>query len=192
MHVWVISLRQVLWMKFSREKYTFELFSSNFVINWIQGIDRSSFLRNAFLPRSFVKIEAVVPASFLFCSLERRSFSVPFSVPFLGHFLHDIFFLWKMFTKLVLRWHIFKLWLIFHKVYIKMQISRIIFKILKICWNFYLIFMQKEQRKRNETVPFCVPLILEAFVPASFLSDFRGTVPASFLKKRNAFRNAFL
>ena len=39
--------------------------------------------------------------------------------------------------------------------------------------NFRPILMQKE-RKRNETVPFCVPLILEASVPASFLSDFRG------------------
>ena len=50
--------------------------------NRSQSIDRSSFFRNAFLPRSFAKIEVSVPASFLFCSEERRSFFRSFSVPF--------------------------------------------------------------------------------------------------------------
>ena len=45
----------------------------NFGSTKIQSIDRSSFMRNAFLPRSFAKMEAAVPASFLFCGEERRS-----------------------------------------------------------------------------------------------------------------------
>ena len=56
-----------------------------------------------------------------------------------------------------------------------MQISRMIFKIfknfLKFLPNLYAKGTEKE-RKRNGTVPFCVPLILEAFVPASFLLKF--------------------
>ena len=57
--------------------------------------------------------------------------------------------------------------------------------------GFSLILMQKE-RKSNGAVPFCVPLILRhLFLPRSFLI-FEAAVPASFLKKRNAFRNAFL
>ena len=30
-------------------------------------------------------------------------------------------------------------------------------------------------KKKEQAVPFCVPLILEASVPASFLSNFRGS-----------------
>ena len=45
--------------------------------------------------------------------------------------------------------------------------------------NFRPILLQKE-RKRNETVPFCVPLISEAFLPSSFLNI------------RNAFLNTLL
>ena len=39
--------------------------------------------------------------------------------------------------------------------------------------NFLSNFDIKETKK-DRTVPFCVPLILEAVVPASFLSNFRG------------------
>ena len=40
----------------------------------VQRVRHSSFLGNTFLPRSFGKFEAVVPASFLFQGEERRSF----------------------------------------------------------------------------------------------------------------------
>ena len=54
-----------------RQKQLSQIF---FFIYFEQRIDGSSFLRNVFLPRSFVKIEAAVPFSFLFCCKERRSF----------------------------------------------------------------------------------------------------------------------
>ena len=41
-------------------------------------------------------------------------------------------------------------------------------------WNFSPNFDAKGTEKER-SVPFCVPLILEAFFPASFLSDFRGS-----------------
>ena len=59
------------------------------------------------------------------------------------------------------------------------------------CGYFQQILMQKE-RKKEKSVPFCVPLILEACVPASFLSDFRGIRSCLVPQKRNVFRNAFL
>ena len=52
-----------------------------------------------------------------------------------------------------------------------MQISRMIFKIFKNFLKFFPNFYAKGT-ERNGTVPFCVPLILEAFVPASFLLQF--------------------
>ena len=123
-------------------------------------------LRQPFLPRSFFVERNGVP------------FFVPFSVPFLDYLRWDLLVSLNNFhrSRSILAYD-----LLFSK-------KRVFEENLR---NFHLILNWKE-RKRDETVPFCVPLILEVSVPASFLSDFRGTVPASFLKNRNAFRNAFL
>ena len=155
----------------------------------VQRIDRSSFWRNAILPRSFVKIKAAVPASYLFYWEERRSFFRSFSRLFEVRFKYLLG--WIIFIEVDLYWHM--TWFsrktgVFYNIW---KNSDNFFYFVEILWIFHLILNWKE-RKRNEIVPFCVPLILEASFPASFLSDFRGTVPASFLKNRNAFRNMFL
>ena len=72
------------------------------------------------------------------------------------------------------------------KVYVKIMADFCV-----IILNYSTNFMQKD-RKRNGAVPFCVPLILEASVPTSFLDERTRSLMFWFLKNRQILEKVFV